>query len=1081
MDSQHTEQSGDVGSGTGQGLLGLDTDTIRSLNQQSRQRFWLPCGGLGRNWVISPMALDCNDRGHIAWAAGRSILWLGQEIRVPSTLRGYNWRGFSLKLALTWWAEEAQIFVNGQLVQEGDLFDSSTRILLTESIQGGEVFWVNLRLVSPGHDPGALVRSVLEAERLGDPHQPEPSFIATELDLVSQYLQTYEPEALPHLQAQCQPLNLALGSAQMEAVDNTLGHLRDYLSQGWGAALKQRRISLLGHAHLDLAWLWPLSETWEVAERTFRSVLQLQQEFPELIFGHSSPVLYAWLEHHRPQLFEQIYQAIHRGTWETIAGLWVEPDTILPSGESLVRQILHGQRYVQEHLGVKNRVAWLPDSFGFSGQLPQLLKQGGIDWFITQKLTWNDTNPPPPPLFQWYGIDGTSILSLMSAPIGKGIDPREMVTQALSWEHATGLADYLWLPGVGDHGGGPSRDMLQTVRRWQTSPCCPELTFTRLQDYLTGLEQRITPQTLPQWSGDLYLELHRGCYTSHGDQKQFNRRLEGLLYRAELWATLADRLTGAPYPRLGLDQAWKRVLVNQFHDILPGSSIPQVFEEANYDWRSSQALAEDAFREALLSLAQHLTADLLPQTQEPQSLPILVVNSVAQTHPPRPDLLELPLEALGLGSFLDQPHPTQSWQARTATGAILEVQPNDTHLLIAPPPIPGVGYGVLWLEAVPQAPCPRAAPHHWILENAHLRAEVNPQTGTLESLCSPSSGRSFLQGPANQLQTFRDQGQYWDAWNIDPHYEQHPLPSPQVESCQWLEWGPLRQRIRVIYRFQTSVIQQDYCLDRDTPWLRVETQVDWQADQVLLKVAFPLALDSSLDPSVLDSLRCTTDMAAGVVERPVVPKDPREAAQWEIPCHRWLDLSVVTGEDPWGVLVLNDGKYGADVRGAQLRLTLLRSPHWPDPQCDRGLHRFAYAIYPHDGTGWDAQGFYYGQLFNLPWDWLRLDTCGTSQETSGTIAPKSALAPQAQLLDFGDSQGVLMALKPREAGQGYILRVHYQNDRQGVMNDRLWNSLMALGLQVVGPVNLLETPETTAEELEPRPWQIQTWHLATTH
>lgn len=609
--------------------LSLTQSFLRQCNQRSLQDQWFAYESQGAIDPLMDYPLPLNDRGHIAWDKGRSVLWLGQDVQLPKTWNGYPLAGLTAKLALTWWAEEAIVFVNGQPVQEGDLFDCSARVMLTDRVRGGECFRVRVRLVSPGHDPGALVKSQLELEDLRygsglngsglNSVLPEPSWIAEELAIVEAYLQSQHPQEIAILEQFCHPLVEQIADPKLfkqkfleqkyqswDTLERTIGTLREHYVERWGADIRQRRIHLLGHAHLDLAWLWPVAETWAAAERTFRSVLALQRDFPELIFAHSSPVLYHWFAQHRPDLFQEIFAAMQRGQWETIAGLWVEPDTILPSGESLVRQVLYGQQYVQEQLGQRNRVAWLPDSFGFSGQLPQLLKQGGIDWFITQKLTWNDTNSFPYPLFQWQSPDGTIVWALMSAPIGKGIEPLAMMQGAMAWEEATGFQEYLWLPGVGDHGGGPSRDMLETARRWQASPCFPQLGFSRLHDYLDRLENHVDRSALPVWKEDLYLELHRGCYTSHGDQKQWNRGLEDLLYRAELWATWAQILGDQPFPHQTLEEAWKLVLWNQFHDILPGSSITEVFEQANQDWQQAKELAEGVLRRSLCTLSQRI-------------------------------------------------------------------------------------------------------------------------------------------------------------------------------------------------------------------------------------------------------------------------------------------------------------------------------------------------------------------------------------------------------------------------------------------------------------------------------------------
>ncbi|HEY9844880.1 MAG TPA: alpha-mannosidase, partial [Candidatus Caenarcaniphilales bacterium] len=454
-----------------------------------------------------------------------------------------------------WWAEDAQIFVNHQLVQEGDLFDCAARILLSESAVSTEVITLRLRLTSPGHDAGALVRSQLIFEA---PSSTDPGFVADELAVLKGYLERFQPEKLQQLAAATADIAWSARFDQAQFQQSLLT-LQQRL-QPLGDWLKQRQISLLGHAHLDLAWLWPVSETWEAAERTFQSVLNLQQDFPDLIFCHSTPALYAWIEQHRPDLFVQVQQQIAAGRWEVVAGLWVEPELNLISGESLVRQVLYGQRYVQEKFGRLSLIAWLPDSFGFCWQLPQILKQGGVDYFLTQKLRWNDTTQFPHEVFWWRSPDGSQILSVMTPPIGEDVNPVQMATFAHTWEAKTGAQETLWLPGVGDHGGGPTRDMWETAQRWQQSTLFPRLSSTTAEHYLQDLETYLTHQEVPVWQDELYLEFHRGCYTTHGEQKRWNRSCEHLLFQAELFASLATLTAKAAYPKAELEVAWKQVL-----------------------------------------------------------------------------------------------------------------------------------------------------------------------------------------------------------------------------------------------------------------------------------------------------------------------------------------------------------------------------------------------------------------------------------------------------------------------------------------------------------------------------------------
>ncbi|WP_239651629.1 alpha-mannosidase [Neosynechococcus sphagnicola] len=868
-----------------------------------------------------------------------------------------------------------------------------------------------------------------------NPAFPEPGFIADELTVLQGYLTRFEPEKLPDLEAAIAPIHWEL-RGDRPAFDQELAQLRTRL-QPLTVGLQQRRLQLLGHAHLDLAWLWPVSETWEAAERTFESALGLQQDFPDLIFGHSTPALYDWIETHRPQLFRTIQAQVAAGRWEILGGLWVEPELNLIDGESLVRQVLYGQHYCLEKFGALNAIAWVPDSFGFCWQLPQILKQGGIEFFVTQKLRWNDTTQFPHAAFWWRSPDGTEIFSLMSALIGQDIDPIKMANYAWEWETQTGLSNPLWLPGVGDHGGGPTRDMLETAQRWQLSSCFPTLSFTTASDYLQSLRQSATD--FPVWDDELYLEFHRGCYTTHADQKRWNRHCEGLLYQAELFASLASWLTGADYPKTALEKAWKQMLFNQFHDILPGSSIPQVFEETNQTWQQIHQVGSAILEASFGAIAAEIDVSNLPHAD---AQPVVVFNSLNWE---RTAVVAMPL-----------PNAASSWQIYDPAGQLVPCQRTADHLLFLAQGVPGAGYQSYWLcPTATNAPTP-APPSGFTLENDWLRVIIDPQTGEISSLWDHRVQREILRDHGNQLQAFQDQGQYWDAWNIDPNYAQHPLPPPQLQAIRWLESGSLQQRLQVVRQLGQSTFWQDYILETGSGVLQIQTTVDWQEQHVLVKAAFPLAMAA-------DSI--TYETPCGAIQRPTRPSAPREAAQWEVPALRWADL----GTSDYGISLLNNAKYGYDSQSDQLRLTLLRSPTWPDPEADQGLHQFTYALYPHTGSWQRAQTVQRGYELNQP---LQVRAYPV-REASAT----GQLPCRSQLLHLQAENLVLIACKQAEANpQQWIVRCY---ETQGAMAQFQMES--DLPLEIIQAVDLLERPPQ--EAWQPRqsdviqPWQIRSFQI----
>ncbi len=1025
---------------------------LRSLSQLSIQAGWRYYDGdlavteaiNPSHWVSWPLD-QVNARDHHSWAKGEVVRWFAQGLTVPAELGGYPLAGLSLRLALLWWAKEAQIYVNGQLVQEGDLFDCQPRILLSQQVQPGETFAIALRLVSPGHDDGALMKSLCHYEAPTPAHFLEPSFVADELAVLQSYLAQFESEKLAVLEAAIAHIDWStLTEAQSPtAFHQSLADLRQTL-RPLATPIKQRCIYLLGHAHLDMAWLWTLDETWKAAERTFSSVLALQQEFPDLTFCHSTPALYEWIEQHRPELFAAIQTQVSQGKWEALGGLWIEPELNLISGEAIARHILYGQRYFQAKFGAISRFAWLPDTFGFTWQLPQLLRQGGIDYFVTQKLRWNDTTQFPYELFQWQAADGTQILSLMSAPIGEGIDPLKMASYAWKWEQQTGLPLSLWLPGVGDHGGGPTRDMLQIAQRWQRSPFFPELRFTTAAAYLQAITTASPiPKPLPVWNSELYLEFHRGCYTTHADQKQANRRAEALLYQAELWSAIAAIATGAPYPKHTLEQAWKHTLLNQFHDILPGSSIASVFVEANAAWEMVITSTTQVLENALEHIARTIQR---PAAPSPHAIALIVFNALNW---PRSEVICYRL-----------PTAMTVQQVYDAFGkpiTFAQTQPDELLFLAAA--IPSIGYRVFWLEGqptLPNLPSVSTAPPY-VVENAFLRVEIDAETGNLSRLFDKQQQWEVLKGAGNQLQAFVDQGQYWDAWNIDPNYAAFPLPPLKLKAIAWVEQNPLRSRLRVIRQLNQSTFVQDYVLEAQSPLLKIDTQVTWQEQHILVKAAFPLNLEANF---------VTYEIPCGAIQRPTNPQTEVEKAKWEVPAQHWADIS----DGKHGVSLLNDCKYGYDATPNQLRLTLLRGASWPDPEADQGIHCFTYAIYPHRGDWKTAQTTQRGYELNLPLEVITAPPENPSRETS--------LPPEHSLLDLGSDSLVLMALKQMEDTEAWLLRCYECKGEP----TRLALARNPLHLKLQDSLDLLErstrSGNSKEEGISIRPWQIASFQLS---
>ncbi|MEB3185627.1 MAG: glycoside hydrolase family 38 C-terminal domain-containing protein [Cyanobacteriota bacterium] len=823
------------------------------------------------------------------WPRGGQWRHLQLELHRPAAWRPLA-RAARARLCLRWWADQVELWADGQRIHRGDLFDTACRWPLPESWWQGRPLALDLRLRSPLHDDGALITSRIELEPL-DPADP--------FDL--------------------------------------LGPVRQELVQ-LGAGGAEARVQVLGHAHLDLAWLWPVADTWQAAERTFASALDLMERFPELHFAHSTPALYAWLERHRPALFARVQQAAAAGRFEPINGPWVETDCVLIATASLLRQFQHGQAESRRLFpGLEHPLAWLPDSFGFGAGLPALAEATGVRWFCTHKLAWNATNPFPHRLFRWRSRCGSELLALMSAPIGTDGDPLAMARYQQQWQQATGLPEALWLPGVGDHGGGPTAEMLEQLRLWADQPEAPAQVHGTLRDHLARLES--SAGSWPVWRDELYLELHRGCATTRPDQKRHNRTLERLLREAELARVLAGAAAADAGP-----MDWEPLLFQQFHDILPGTSITAVFEQAEPQWRQARRRARSARDRAL---RQWLEGDpALPDGARGAQGRAAAESqhwwlAQLQPLPARPITLRLPAGHWWWGPVQLPRQPAASggsWVQLPGVAGVAACRLDRRQLAGPPPPASDAAADLVVADPV------RATPEHegWLLANGQLQVRL----GSLgvEQIWD-RFGREQLAAPL-ALRRYRDAGEFWDAWDIAAGYSDHPLPWSWQGVPVLLEQGPLCVSFRWRGRCGSSGLRLDGRLLAGAPWLELTLAVDWCQRHELLRLEVPLAQRAS---------RWAADTSGGVIERPAEPVNPREQARWEVAAVSWLASVTAGGGAPGGLAVLLDGPQGVSASAERLGVSLLRAPTWPDPGADNGWQRQRLALMPYQDSWSRAQ------------------------------------------------------------------------------------------------------------------------------
>src|SRR5829696_8906082 len=792
------------------------------------------------------------------------------------------------------------------------------------------------------------------------------------------------------------------------------------------------RLALTGHAHLDLAWLWPLHETRRKARRTFSSVLNLMERYEDFTFNQSSAQLYTWIEEKYPELFGRIRERIAEGRWELVGGSWTEPDCQIIGGESFVRQLFYGQRYFEERLGVRCKVAWLPDAFGFSPAIPQLLCGTGIDGFFTCKLNWNEVNAFPYDLFRWEGIDGSQVTAHMSDNPGPDYNGIIRVFDLLgTWRnfknkrrHPESLFSFGW----GNGGGGPSGKMLENYARLKSFPALPRLRMTRVEDFYATLPE----ENLPKWTGELYLELHRGTLTSHGEVKAFNRAGEHRLLEAEAFASIAT-LHGAPYPREVLEDTWKTLLLNQFHDILPGSSIWEVYEDAHRQLGEVLKTATSVRDRGLRYLAGSLGNDGGGDA-------VLVANASLF---PRELSVLLP-DFDGKAVISD------------ANGELVTTQSTEQGLLVHDPRrrVPALGWSTLFVtrregetEPTLEVYAEREG-NDAVLENDLLRVVVGAD-GVLEQVYDKAAEREVLEGRGNQLWAYVDKTREWDAWDIDESYEQEGQEIGGVQGIEVLESGPLRAAVRVHRTWRDSRIVQTYRLSAGSRRLDIETDVEWHERQILLRALFPLAVRSH---------EATFETMYGVVRRPTHRNTSWDAIRFEVTAHRFADLS----EPGYGVALLNDGKYGHSARDNVLGISLLRSPLYPDPLADEGEHRFTYSLFAHPGDWTEAGVTAEAFALNSP---LVVGEGGDEPSGYGLVAAEGV-------------ELALGALKPAEDGRGEILRLYEPHGARGECTIHL-----ARPPESVQRTNLLEEPEGTVEvqdssvRLAVRPFEVVTLRI----
>ncbi len=785
------------------------------------------------------------------------------------------------------------------------------------------------------------------------------------------------------------------------------------------------RVFGVGHAHLDLAWLWPVEQTRKKGARTFATVLRLMEKHPEFRFSQSQPQLYQWIADAQPEMFDEIRSRVASGQWEPLGGMWVESDCNLAGAESLARQFVLGRQYFREQFGVDGApILWLPDVFGYAWQLPQLIRQAGLDYFVTAKMSWNQYNRMPYDHFHWQGLDGTGVLTYLitttkpgwwGATYSADLSAAE-IAQTKRGAQQPELHDELMIAyGHGDGGGGPTERMVADAAHLVDLPGMPVTRLGTALEFLRDLDKQ-SGAALPVWNGELYFELHRGTYTSQAANKRANRKMEFLLHDVEFLATWASVACGADYPHNELREAWRLLCLNQFHDIIPGSSIPEVYVDSAADYARIKDIGEKVRDASLDRLDAVLPADAAHVVYNPTAF----ARSEVVDGPAGPILID-DVPAYGYKAV---PDGVGKPDGSVVCATVSDASPDpDGHAATA-----------------------------FVLEHDGVRVEVD-DCGEIVRLLHKATNRDVLSGDmrANAWQLFEDRPLDWEAWDIDIFYDEAPLAIPREADIRVVEAGGLRGVLEVRRRFEASEIVQRIVLREGSDRIDFDTEVNWQERKKLLKVAFPVNV---LSPTA------TYDIQWGNVERPTHRNTSWDWARFESCAHKWVDLS----EGDFGVSLLNDCKYGHDILGSTIRLTALKGATFPDPNADLGKHRFTYALLPHAGSqvrSTMAEAY----ALNDPLIWRERNGQGA------TSAPE-----QAAFVTADNPNVVIETVKRAEDGRGVVVRAYESARTRGELN--LTPSFAVSGAALC---NLHEDPERALDAgritVNVTPFQIVTLRL----
>lgn len=896
------------------------------------------------------------------WGGHEKSYWFDTIVSIPEQFAG-KCVVFEVKTGRegNWDAINPQfsLYVDGVLRQGLDV--NHRECILTECAEAGKSYRITMSAFTGTHNYGIKLESALKVLD----RQTEKYYY----DLMVPYetaklLNPEDQAAIRIIQALNESLNLLdFRKEGSEAYHASMKEAQEYLTRNfyekYGDAAQTPVVYCVGHTHIDCAWLWTLSVTEDKAVRSFSTVIELMKQYPEYIFMSSQPQLYKYVKKNAPEIYAQIKERVKEGRWEPEGGMFVEADCNITSGESFVRQFMHGQRFFKEEFGVDNKILWLPDVFGYSAALPQIMQKCGIPYFMTTKISWNEFNKMPYDTFLWEGIDGTRVLTHFIptreydrlevegsertqhfTTYNAEISPSQMKGAWKRYSQKYLNEEVLCSYGFGDGGGGPTREMLEIESRLSKGiPGVPRTRPATAGEFFRTLDEHVRNQKyLPVWNGELYLEYHRGTYTSMARNKKYNRKSELAYQNEEFFASMDHVMGNGSYPKKELYDGWEVILRNQFHDILPGSSIQAVYEDSKAEYEKILKENRNMTKQTLEHLTGRIDApkgSLVVYNPNGFGGSYLVLTEITEDMQGKAFVLldgekEIEVQRLSDGKicFFAEGMPSKGYK----TFGVKEVDPFG-----AVDAAVRVGFAEKGMfKEVSGTPVAE-------MENAFFKITFN-EKGQFAGIYDKKAEREILKSgqAGNVIVSYEDRPHNYDAWDVNVYYKEKSWEVDALSEMELVENGSVMTTVKLVRPYLDSTITQYISMYKDVPRIDIRNVVDWKEHQIFLKDYFPVDVHAN---------ETTYEIQYGNVTRANHDNTSWDSAKFEVCHHKWLDLS----EEGYGVSVLNDCKFGASVRDGVIGMSMLKGAIYPNPAADKEMHEFTYSIYPHE-EGWRAAG-----------------------------------------------------------------------------------------------------------------------------